>query len=256
MTQQALDPYRSKSHDMTVRSNRWLYWLSKHWMLAFSLIFGLYVGLPFLAPVLMAIGLEFPAKIIYTIFSFLCHQLPQRSFFLFGQQTMYPLSDFKAIFGAETINLFALRQMIGNPEMGWKVAWSDRMVSMFTSILLFAWLWFPLRKRLPGLGWKGMVLLVLPMAIDGFTHMVSDFAGIGQGIRDTNTWLAVLTNYSFPPTFYAGDALGSFNSIMRLLTGILFGLGVVWFGFPYLDDYFSEIKTQIQGKFQRASLRL
>jgi len=50
--------------------------------------------------------------------------------------------------------------------------------------------------------------------------------------------LAILTNHIFPVTFYAGDPWGSFNSLMRLLTGISFGLGLVWFSFPYLDDSF------------------
>jgi hypothetical protein len=70
--------------------------------------------------------------------------------------------------------------------------------------------------------------------VDGGTHAVSDFAGIGQGFRDTNTWLAMLTNNVLPATFYAGDALGSFNSLMRFITGFLAGLGIVWLAFPYV----------------------
>ena len=58
--------------------------------------------------------------------------------------------------------------------------------------------------------------------------MLSNFAGIGQGFRDSNQWLAVLTNHLLPITFYAGDALGSFNSWARFVTGILAGLGIVW----------------------------
>jgi hypothetical protein len=77
------------------------------------------------------------------------------------------------------------------------------------------------------------------MAFDGFSHLVSDLYGIGQGFRNSKTWLAILTNYSFSPSFYTGDAWGSYNSIMRLLTGTLFGIGIVWFGFPYLDTAFS-----------------
>lgn len=72
------------------------------------------------------------------------------------------------------------------------------------------------------------------MVVDGGTHAMSDMAGIGPGFRDTNMWLAVLTNQSLPATFYAGDALGSFNSIMRLITGLLAGLGIVWLTFPHL----------------------
>jgi len=123
--------------------------------------------------------------------------------------------------------------------MGWKVAWSDRMVSMFTSLWLFGLLWWPIRKRLKPLPWWGLILFVLPVVLDGGSHALSDLAGIGQGFRDSNSWLAALTHHALPNTFYAGDAWGSFNSLMRLITGVLFGLGIVWFGYPYLDAAFS-----------------
>jgi hypothetical protein len=70
--------------------------------------------------------------------------------------------------------------------------------------------------------------------MDGGSHAISDIAGIGLGFRDTNQWLALLTNNSFPATFYAGDALGSFNSWARFVTGLLAGLALVWLAFPFL----------------------
>ncbi len=213
--------------------------LSRRWMLVFSLAYGLYVGLPFLAPVFMKIGWEGAANVIYTIYSFLCHQMAQRSYFLFGPKTMYSLSEIQAVW-PHNFNPLALRRFIGTPEMGWKVAWSDRMVSMYTSILFFAWLWYPLRRKLKPLPLWGFALFLLPMAIDGTTHLISDLAGIGQGFRYTNAWLAALTKNAFAPTFYAGDAVGSFNFWMRLITGLLFGMGLVWFGFPYLEEAITE----------------
>lgn len=222
-------------------------------MLVFSLIFGLYVGLPFLAPIYMRLGWERAGDAIYWFYSFQCHQLPQRSFFLFGSKTMYPLSEIQ-LYWQNTFNPIILRQFIGNPEVGWKVAWSDRMISMYTSILLFAWLWWPFRRKLKPLPLWGFILLALPLAVDGTTHLVSDLAGIGQGFRDSNAWLVNLTNNSLGPTFYKGDALGSFNSWIRLITGVLFGLGLVWFGFPYFETYFSDIAYSLKVKFQRASL--
>jgi uncharacterized membrane protein len=132
--------------------------------------------------------------------------------------------------------------------MGWKVAWSDRMVSMFASTWLFALLWWPLRRRFKPLPWWGFILFLLPMAVDGTTHLFSDLAGIGQGFRDSNTWLVVLTNQSFSASFYAGDAWGSFNSLMRLFTGVFFGLGVVWFGFPFLNNALSQKVPALTGK--------
>ena len=133
-----------------------------------------------------------------------------------------------------------LRQFTGEPQMGWKVAWSDRMVSLYSSIWVFGLLWYPFRRRLPRLTFWGLVLFLLPMALDGTSHLISDFAGIEQGFRDTNLWLAALTYHALPPAFYIGNAWGSFNSIMRLLTGIFFGIGMVWFAFPYLDDAFKN----------------
>lgn len=211
--------------------------LSKYWFLSFTVVFGLYVGLPFLAPVFMHIGWPVIGKGIYLIYSFLCHQLPERSFFLFGPKISYSLAEIRSV-GVNTSDISLLRQFIGNPEMGWKVAWSDRMVSMFTSMLLFGLAWRPLKRWIPMLPWWGFILFLLPMAVDGTSHFISDLAGLGQGFRDSNTWLAVLTNQVFAPSFYAGDAVGSFNSWMRLLTGILFGLGIVWFAFPYIEEAF------------------
>jgi uncharacterized membrane protein len=139
--------------------------------------------------------------------------------------------------------------------MGWKVAWSDRMVFMYTTILIWGMLFWLLRKRLKPLPFRGLFLLLVPMAIDGFTHMISDLtAGIGLGFRDTNVWLATLTNDSFPATFYIGDSLGSFNSWMRLITGLLFSMGIVWALYPRLHSEFNRKARQIKDKFHKAGL--
>jgi len=150
-----------------------------------------------------------------------------------------------------TSNPLILRKFIGNPQMGWKVAWSDRMVSMYTSVLFVAWIWYPLRKKIKILPWWGFMLFMLPMAVDGITHMVSDFSGVGQGFRDSNLWLAQLTNFKYASTFYAGDALGSFNSWMRLFTGIMFGIGAVLFGFPYIAEIFETDAEKYEIQQQR-----
>jgi hypothetical protein len=51
-------------------------------------------------------------------------------------------------------------------------------------------------------------------------------------------------------TFYAGDAWGSFNAWIRLITGVLFGLGIVWFGFPYLSEAFTNSVQVVEYKYQ------
>ena len=208
-------------------------WMGNHWLETFLIVYGLWVFAPFLAPVFMHIGWTGAGKALYFVYSFFCHQLPERSFFWFGQKSMYSLNEIQAIW-QNTNNPMILRQFIGDESIGWKIAWSDRMISFYTSVWLFAALWHPFRRKIKPLSWWGLVLLLLPIVLDGGTHMISDLAGIGQGFRDTNAWLAVLTDNAFPAAFYAGDALGSFNSILRFITGLLAGLGIVWLVFPYV----------------------
>ncbi len=207
--------------------------LVRHWFAIFLLVSGSFVALPWLAPTMMHLGWQRPARAIYLVYSALCHQLPERSFFLFGRQASYSLAEIRAAW-RDTSDPWILRQFIGTAEMGFKVAWSDRMVALYTSIPLAALAWRPLRRRIPALPVWGFALLAMPVVVDGLTHTLSDLAGLGQGFRDSNAWLASLTRGSLPAGFYAGDALGSFNSWMRLLSGILFGLAVAWAVLPRL----------------------
>ena len=207
--------------------------ITRHGFETFLIVYGLWVFAPFLAPVFMHFGSTEAGRAIYFIYSFFCHQLPERSFFFFGQKSMYTLAEIQAGW-QNTANPLVLRQFIGDAAMGWKVAWSDRMISFYTSIWFFAVLWYPLRRAIRSMPWWGLFLLLVPIGLDGVTHAVSDLSGIGLGFRDTNTWLAVLTDYRFPSSFYVGDAMGSFNSLARLITGLLAGLGIVWFAFPFV----------------------
>ena len=204
----------------------------RHWLLLVNVLMGLFVGLPWLAPVLMARGLETPARAVYFAYSLTCHQLPERSYFLFGPSPMYGLPEIQAVW--PTADMLVRRQFIGTPDMGYKVAYSDRMVSMYTAIFVGGLLFALVRRRLRPLDWRLFLLLgVLPMFLDGFSHLVNDVTG--WGFRDNNAWLATLTNHALPTIFYVGDALGSVNWWLRLITGLLFGLTLVWTIFPYLQ---------------------
>lgn len=208
-------------------------WIGSHWFETFLIVYGLWVLAPFLAPFFMHFGWTGAGKVVYFIYSFFCHQLPERSFFLFGGKSMYSLAEIQSVW-QNTANPLVLRQFTGNEAMGWKIAWSDRMISFYTSVWLFALVAYPMRRSIKTLPWWGFLLLLLPIAVDGVTHAISDLAGIGIGFRDTNMWLAALTNDQFSAAFYVGDALGSFNSLARFISGVLAGLGIVWFVFPYI----------------------
>lgn len=206
----------------------------RHWLLIVNIAAGVFITMPWLAPLLMRAGQERAARAIYFVYSTQCHQLPQRSFFLFGEKAMYSLAEIRSAW-RDTIDPTLLRQLVGNSQMGWKVAWSDRMVSMYGSLFLAGLAFALVRKRLRPLPIWAFGLFLLPLAVDGASHFVSDLAGLGNGFRDTNAWLVALAGNRLPGWFYAGEGLGSFNSWMRLLTGTILGVGVVWLGYPRLE---------------------
>ena len=150
--------------------------------------------------------------------AYFCHQLPQRSWFLFGPKLTYTLAELQQYEPANSA--WAMRSFVGNTELGWKVAWSDRMVSFYFMVPVFGLVYALLRAvgvRVKPISWLVLAVLLAPIAVDGGTHALNDvLAGMtGAGFRDTNAWLAVLTGNAFPG-FYAGDQLGTFNWWARL----------------------------------------
>lgn len=231
------------AHKPGMLAGRFNRWFEAHWLLAFNVLWGIFVTLPWFAPVFMASGFTTPGRVIYFIYSFFCHQLPERSWFLFGPNFSYTQAQIAEAWGRPLSaigNELVRRQFVGTAELGWKVAWSDRMIAMYGSIFLFGLLFALLRQRgrfLRGIPWWLFFLFVLPLAVDGTTHMIND--ALRLDFRQTNEWAAVLTGHALPASFYAGDMAGSLNSLLRLLSGLLFGFGVVAFLWPMMEKEFS-----------------
>jgi len=242
-----------RTRDLVIAADRFAFWFARHWLGVFIVLYGAYVLVPFLAPGLMYIGATNAADVIYGIYSLVCHQLPERSLFLFGNKPMYSLAEIKTVW--ELDGFFGLRQFVGNPEFGYKVAWSDRMISFYGSIWVGGLVFALFRQRIKSLSPMAWFFIgILPVGLDGVTHMLNDaLAGTsGTGFRDTNVWLAFLTGNLFPQVFYAGDVLGSFNSDLRWITGILFGLTTVWFTFPFIENAMRDLRNQAGAQLQRA----
>ena len=188
---------------------------------------------------------------IYDLYATQCHQMAQRSFFLFGAQPMYDLEEFPlTLTGKSLQDMLTLRSFRGNEVFGWKVAWSDRMVYMYSSLwVVTIACWFLSRYR----PWKPIriwvfILLLVPMVVDGGTHLLSDGSGLSAGFRYDNVWLAALTNNVFAESFYKGDALGSFNSLMRLITGALFAVATAGLTFPFLHRELKRNESALAAK--------
>jgi len=240
-----------RARDLVHGIDRLILGLARHWLLVVNVFLGLYIGLAVLAPVLMASGFAGPGRAIYRFFSFQCHQLPQRSYYLFSQtggiQT-YALDQVVA-WGADPSSPFTLRAFVGNPEIGFKMAIAHRLTAIHTAMFAGGLLWALVGRRLPRLSILGLVLLALPMALDGGSHMLSEITRLG--FRESNAWAEWLTGSLFSSSFYIGTTVGSLNWLLRTMTGTLFGLASIWFVFPYLAYGFGGIRQDLELKLMK-----
>jgi uncharacterized membrane protein len=165
---------------------------------------------------------------------------------------MYSLDQIGQVWSTDS--QLVLRQFVGNAEMGWKMAWSDRMISTYGGVWIGAVLWAIFGKRVGRLSLVVWLLVgVLPLALDGFTHFMNDIVAgsSGLGFRDTNEWLVVLTGNIFPAEFYYGNMLGSFNSWARWITGLLFGITTVFAIFPIIRAAMFDTQRDLEYQLGR-----
>jgi len=238
-----------RTRDLVIATDKLALAFSRHWLLVVNVMAGLFIGLTVVAPLLMVLGLEGPAWVLYRFYALNCHQLPQRSYFLFGPHGVdtYPLEQILA-WGADP---GYLRGFVGNTEVGFKMAMAHRNTAIYTAVFV-AGLAYALLRRLQALPWKWYLILIAPMFFDGMSHVVSEVTGLG--FRDTNTWAAWLTGGVFSPAFYAGAGIGSLNWLLRTLTGALFGLASVWLAYPLLEMGLADIRQQLETRLTRAGL--
>lgn len=211
---------------VVVLADRFVFWLSKHWLAVFNTLAFLYVGLPTLAPVLLYLGAVWPARVIYLIYNPLCNQLPQRSWFLFGPQFAYTLPELAQWLGDNPL----ASTFVGNEAVGYKMALCQRCTAIHGAILLFGLLYALGRRRVRPLPWWAYVGFgLLPMAADGGYQFLS--------------YVLPLLLPGFPIVPYETTPL------MRALTGMLFGLATVWLAYPYVQETMDEFYETLQQRF-------
>ncbi len=186
--------------------DRFIRWGVRHWLTVVNAALFAYVALPVVAPIFMAMGWESAGRAIYFAYRPFCHQLAERSFFLFGPKAIYSLGDLQDL-GLPTdmsLNgLWARRVFIGNPMVGYKMAFCERDLALYGSLLVGGLLFALVRKRVCPLPWKVYLLFLLPIALDGGTQLVR--------LRESS-WT------------------------LRLVTGVITGLATVWAFYPRVDQ--------------------
>jgi uncharacterized membrane protein len=163
------------------RLDKGVQWGLRHWLLLINGAAILYAGLPWLSPLAKASGYPLIGELLFRIYTPLCHQLPERSFFVCGHQ----------------------------------VGFCHRCVALYSSIVAAGLLFGLLRRRIRPISLKTGGLLLLPITIDGLTHMVNDLAGLGfRG---------------------GGDAIGTLNFWLRMITGVLVAVVILLAVYPRVE---------------------
>jgi uncharacterized membrane protein len=215
---------------VVILADRFVFWLSKHWLAVFNVLAFLYVGLPVLAPVLMSLGAEVPARMVYAIYRPLCNQLPQRSWFLFGPQFAYTLPELAEWIGSDVLAGAWAQDFVGNGALGYKVALCERCTAIYGAIFLFGLLYVLGRRRVRSLRWWAYIGFgILPMMIDGGAQFLSYALAM----------------------FWPGGPIIPYETspAMRTITGGLFGLATVWLAYPLVQETMDEFRETLQKRF-------
>ncbi len=193
---------------LAIAIDRLIMGIARHWLALFNLAWAIYLLLPLAAPVMMAFGWYTPARVIYAVYAYACHQLPDHSYFFFGADPVPLTPTLEAGGMAPALDLWQRRQFVGNSALGYKVAICQRDIAIYGAVLVAGLVYGLVRQRSRQLSLWVYLLFLIPIGVDGLTQLF--------GLRES-TWL------------------------LRTLTGALFGAASVWFAYPYVDDAMQEI---------------
>lgn len=251
-----------RTRDLVVGADKLIYKFSKHWLAVLNTIIAIYVALPILAPVLMNAGATGPARVIYTMYSPMCHQMASRSFFLFGEQAAYP----RALAGTELNSLesytdsipefagvednnwadffLAARAFVGNEQLGYKMALCERDIAIYGFVLIGGLIYGLVRKRREIRPLHLIIFLVIgmgPIGLDGFSQLFSYYATpLGGGVP---AGVQAFLGSVFP--------LRESTPFLRTFTGALFGFMLVWLAYPHLNQGMARTEDDLARKLTR-----
>lgn len=246
---------RDTSQRLTQFVQRLALGFTRHWLFVLNAFLVVYLGGAYSAPVLMNTGHTGAANIVYTAYSFTCHQLPQRSYFFGGENNSFFATYSEATVvehGADPTNDLTLRRFEGDEQLGYKAANAHRLSALYFGALVGGLLFALVRRWRPDLEpiplWL-LGLMTVPMAIDGTSHLISEVTRLG--FRETNAWAVALTGGIFSAEFYVGTTIGTLNWLLRTVTGILFGAGIVWYTYPLIGLGFEDVRQEAERAMAR-----
>lgn len=257
----------------SIRLNRAVLWLARHWVRVMLVAVGLYAGLPWAAPTLMKLGLTGPAELIYKIYIPMCHQFAFRSVFLYGDQPFFPreaaatpyrpfeeyaMDDpaYETAYGYWYNSFlqkpytgsvsrdeigdftpwmqFAAKEFKGNEQMGYKTAICARDVAIYGMVFVGLCIY-----AVPSVRRRLRPLPFLLYLVIGVLPIGLD--GFSQLL-------------SYPP--FEWWPIRETGPFFRVATGAVFGLMSAWLAFPHIEMSMRDTRRQIMVKLMRLGLRV
>jgi uncharacterized membrane protein len=160
----------------------------RHWVWILNGLLLVYAGLPWLSPLLRMLGFERLGQVIFGVYSLFCHQLPERSFWVARYQVCY----------------------------------CHRCTALYSSLLVMSLVYTAGRWR-QSLSHRLMLLMAVPLAIDGTWHLLDDL--LPMALRS------------------ADQSVGSLNFWLRITTSLLFSVGFIWWAYPRMERELMEIDS-------------
>jgi len=255
-------PVTGRQRSFVIGVDRAVYWFSRHWLAVFNVLVLIYVGMPILAPVLMNAGAEGPARVIYTVYKPMCHQMTQRSFFLFGEQVAYPreiagtdlqpieayvddIPEFENVPTDDWPAFFAAaRRFVGNEQMGYKMALCERDIGIYGFVLIGGLIFGLVRYRFKVRPLPLILFIIIglgPIAVDGFSQLFSYWATPLDG-SEASGILASVQNLL---------PLRESTPFLRTMTGALFGFTLVWMIYPQVEKGMARTRRDLAEKLSK-----
>jgi len=191
--------------------------IKKIFYLVYVLIFLVFIGGAIITP-FVAFSDEKTARSLYDAYAQTCHQKLSRSFCVFEENSAFSFGDCTPQTGVFVNNDNRIIKSVMDGKVGYKIAVCSRDVGIYGAMVLAA-LFYPLFRKWdsgdvpPGIY---LIILLIPLAIDGTAQLLGSFGIFGFYYESTN--------------------------LIRLLTGVLAGAAITFYIIPLGMNIIDQMK--------------
>lgn len=221
MTQHTPVKVTGRTRDLVILVDKLIYRFTYHWVAFFNIMLLIFTIPIFVGPYLMAHGHQRAGRVLYALYTPMCHQLPERSFYLYGEKLTYTWGELVDAGLDPTLLPPERRHFLGSETLGYKTLVCQRDVVTYVGVIVVGALYGLFARRwLKPLPLWGFFLFLVPLAVDGMTQ--------AAGLRES-------------------------TPLLRTLTGLCVAIATVWFAYPHVEEAMADLRRDIAEKLHLES---